>query len=259
MTRHKWLFPLALMLAASSLPGPALAQNPGGAKAGAPPAVEPELPASDLLVRYEGPALSFRWSLAPEASLEPALVREMRGEALAERAKAIREAEADNSVSQPGGRRAPYEWIERWSPTAETDLLLGFSGEQYRFTGGAHGNLVLRGIIWDRGANRRIAFSELFQNPAAATAAMKPAFCKALDAERAQRRGGQVGNMFDDCPDFTAYAIVPLGDGEISAFRVLVPPYEAGPWAEGSYEIMLDASLVKAYLLPRYAPVFTKS
>lgn len=251
--RFALLGPLALLLAA-----PALAQNPGGARAGAPPAVEPELPASDLLVRYEGPALGFRWSLAPEAALEPPLVRDMRAEALADRAKAIRAAEEAAAGSQPGDRKIRYEWIERWKPEAETDLLLAFSAQQYSFTGGAHGNVLLRSVIWDRGAGRRVSFAELFHDPKAALAALRPVFCKALDAERAQRRGGQVGSSFNDCPDFAAYAIVPMGDGGIGALRVLVPPYEAGPWSEGVYEITLDASLIRPFLAPRYAAAFTK-
>lgn len=248
---------LALLLAA-----PALAQNPASLqapRAGTPPGHEPELPASDLLVRYEAPALSFRWSLAPEAALEPALVRDMRAEALAERAKAIREAEAAAKSARPGDRQLQYQWLERWKPEAETDLLLAFSAQQYSFTGGAHGNVLLRSVIWDRGAGRRLNFAELFNDPKGANAALKPAFCKALDEERKSRRGGQLGTAFADCPDFTAYAIVPMGDGAIDTLRVLVPPYEAGPWSEGVYEIQLDVSLVRAFLNPRYAPAFTKS
>lgn len=253
---------LAPMLAALLLSAPALAQQQQGLaapRAGSPPSVEPELPASDLLVRYESPALSFRWSLAPEAALEPALVHDMRTEALAERAKAIREADAAAKGAAAGDRKLQYQWIERWKPEAETDLLLAFSAQQYSFTGGAHGNVLLRAVIWDRGAGRRLSFAELFTNPNAANAALKPAFCKALDEERKERRGGQLGTAFADCPDFTAYATVPMGDGAIHSLRVLVPPYEAGPWAEGSYEIQLDAGLVRAFLHPRYAAAFTNN
>lgn len=255
-TAHTGFAFLALLLAA-----PALAQNPPSLqapRAGTPPSVEPELPASDLLVRYEAPALSFRWSLAPEAALEPALVSDMRAEALATRAKTIREAEDAAKSAQPGDRQLQYQWIERWKPEAETDLLLAFSAQQYSFTGGAHGNVMLRSVIWDRGAGRRLNFAELFNDPKGAMAALKPAFCKGLDEERKSRRGGQLGSNFADCPDFTAYAIVPMGDGEITALRVLVPPYEAGPWSEGVYEITLDAGLVRAFLNPRYAAAFTK-
>ncbi len=251
---------IGLLLSAS-----ALAQQPqslSAPRAGSPPAAEPELPASDLLVRYQSPALSFRWSLAPEASLEPALVRDMRSEALAGRAKAIRVADAAATAATTavarGGRTLQYEWIERWKPEAETDLLLALSAQQYSFTGGAHGNVVQRAVIWDRGAGRRLSFAELFHDPKAANAALKPAFCKALDEVRKERRGGQLGTAFADCPDFTAYAIVPVGEGTIGELRVLVPPYEAGPWAEGSYEIALDAALVRPFLNPRYTAAFTK-
>ncbi|MCG2841716.1 DUF3298 and DUF4163 domain-containing protein [Sandaracinobacter sp. RS1-74] len=252
--RSAFLVPLALLLAA-----PALAQNPGGARAGAPPATEPELPASDLLVRYESPALGFRWSLAPEAALEPRLVQDMRGEALAERGRQIRSADEAAAAAQPGDRKYQTEWSERWEPEAETDLLLAFSTRQYSYTGGAHGNVMFRTVIWDRDAGRRIQFAELFQDANGALAALKPAFCKALDAERKDRRGGvQLGGDYDKCPDFTAYPIVPQGEGEIGAIRVLVPPYEAGPWAEGVYEIALDAALVRPFLAPRYAGAFAK-
>ena len=249
--------PRLMLLAALLLAAPATAQPLGGTPAGPPPAAEPELPATDLLVRFESPVLRFRWSLAPEAALEPALVTGMRAEALAERQKAMRQAEADAKSPPPG--RPPYqtEWRERWQPAAETDLLLALSARQYSFTGGAHGNLVLRSVIWDRGAGRRISFAELFTDPAAAMAVLKPAFCKALDAERAARRQGQAAAGFSDCPNPAAYPIVPQGDGAIGMFRVLVPPYEAGPWSEGVYEIALDAAPLRNFLAPRYRPAFT--
>lgn len=244
-------FAAALLLAV-----PVLAQKPGGAAAGPPPGFEPELPASDLLVRNESPKLSFRWSLAPEAALEPALVRLMRGEALATREKAIAAA---NEATPPGQREFQSQWMERWQVEAETPLLLALSTKQYTFTGGAHGNVVMRGVIWDRSAEQRIGFAELFTDPKAAMAALKPAFCKALDEERKSRRGGQLGSNFADCPDPAAYPIVPVGQGQISSFRVLVPPYEAGPWSEGVYEISVDVSLLTAFLAPRYRADFTKS
>ena len=246
-----------LLAAALLLAAPASAQPLGGTPAGPPPAAEPEQPATDLLVRYESPALRFRWSLAPEAALEPKLVTDMRTEALAERQKAMRQADEASRTPPPG--RPPYqtEWLERWQPEAETDLLLAFSARQYSFTGGAHGNIVLRSVIWDRGAGRRIGFAELFTDPAAAMAALKPAFCKALDAERASRRQGQALAGFSDCPDPAAYPIVPQGDGGIGTIRVLVPPYEAGPWSEGVYEITLDAGPLRNFLAPRYRAAFT--
>ena len=236
---------------------PAQAQSLGGAPAAPPPAAEPELPASDLLVRYESPALSFRWSLAPEAALEPALVRALRSDALATREKSRRDADADaKQMPRPGGRPLGYQWIERWTAEAETDLLLSLSSKLTSFTGGAHGNLSFGSALWDRSAERRIVFADLFSDPGAALAALRQPFCKALDEERLRRRAGAKLEGYTDCPDLAPYPIVPVGMGSVMALRVLVPPYEAGPWVEGPYEIMLSADLVKPYLLPRYAADF---
>jgi hypothetical protein len=237
---------------------PAGAQALGGARATAPSAPEPELPATDLLVRFEGPALSFRWSLAPEAALEPALVLALRADALAERQKAMREAEAAIANPPPGRGPIRTEWSERWQAEAETDGLLALSARHYEYTGGAHGNLLFRTVIWDRAADRRLEFAELFADPKAAMAVLQPAFCKALDAERALRRQGQKMPAFSDCPALSALRIVPVGNGSITSLRVLVEPYTAGPWSEGAYEIALDAAPLRQHVAPRFAGAFAK-
>jgi hypothetical protein len=237
---------------------PAKGQGMGGARADAPVVADPELPASDLLVRFEGPALSFRWSLAPEAALEPAFVRALRADALAERAKAIREQ--DDAIASPPPGRGPIrsEWWERWQAEAETDGLIALSARQYEYTGGAHGNLGLRTAIWDRAAGRRIAFSELFADPKAALGMLQPGFCKALDAQRAVRRQGVRDPNFSNCPALADLPVVPVGNGAINSFRVLVPPYTAGPWVEGVYEIPLETTPVLPHLSPRFAGAFAK-
>lgn len=238
---------------------PAQAQAPGGARAVPPPTAEPELPASDLLLRYEAPVLSFRWSLAPEAALEPEFVRALRGDALAALGQERRAADEDAANPPPGRPPLQYQWLQRWKSEAETDGLLALSSSLYSFTGGAHGNLAFSSAIWDRGAGKRIGFAELFDNPAAAITALKPGFCKALDAERAKRRQGVKGSGFTECPDLARQQIVPVGEGRIGSFRVLVPPYEAGPWVEGAYEIGLDATPAKPFISPRFAGAFANN
>lgn len=230
----------------------------GGARATAPAVEDPELPASDLLVRFEGPALSFRWSLAPEAALEPAFVRALRSDALAERAKAMREQEEAIANPPPGRGPIRNEWWERWQAEAETDGLIALSARTYEYTGGAHGNLALRTAIWDRAAGRRIEFAELFADPKAALAALQPGFCKALDAQRLIRRQGVRDPNFSNCPALADLPVIPVGNGAITSLRVLVPPYTAGPWVEGVYEIALETATVLPHLSPRFAGAFAK-
>jgi hypothetical protein len=87
---------------------------------------------------------------------------------------------------------------------------------------------------------------------------LQPGFCKALDAQRAVRRQGVRDPNYSDCPPLADLAVVPVGDGAIHSLRVLVPPYTAGPWAEGAYEIALMADPVRPHLLPRFAASFAK-
>ncbi len=250
---------ILLLLLWTLLVPPAGAQSlSSAARATAPLASEPELPATDLLLRFENPALHFRWSLAPEAALEPELVRALRSEALAERTKAMREADGEIANPPPGRGPIRSEWVERWQAEGETDALIALSSRLYTYTGGAHGNLGFRAVLWDRGNARRISFAELFTDPKAALAALQPDFCKALDAQRAVRRQGVRDPNFSDCPPLADLPIVPVGDGAITSLRVLVPPYTAGPWVEGAYEIALMVDPLRPLILPRYAASFAK-
>jgi hypothetical protein len=168
--------------------------------------------------------------------------------------------EAEQAIADPPPGRGPIrtEWIERWQAEAETDALIALSARAYSFTGGAHGNLVLRSMLWDRAAARRLEFAELFADPKAALTALQPGFCRALDTQRAVRREGRRDANFADCPALASLPIVPVGDGAITGFRVLVPPYTAGPWVEGVYEIPLESAPILPHLLPRYAAAFAK-
>ena len=85
-------------------------------------------------------------------------------------------------------------------------------------------------------------------------AAITRPFCAELDRQRAEKRGAPVVRSGDD--DFTAcidpmeQVLVPTSkDGKrIDSFTVVVGPYSAGPYAEGSYDVpvAVDAAVRKA-------------
>jgi len=84
-----------------------------------------------------------------------------------------------------------------------------------------------------------------------------------LDAQRLEKRGellkGDPSN-FTQCIDPSPYPIL-FGSSNGKTFdriTVMVPPYEAGPYAEGSYEIDLPVtSALIAALKPRFRPAFS--
>jgi len=243
-----------LLLLWSALAPPALAQ----AIAQAPAQPQP-IAAADLMLRADTPELRFRWALPPEATLEPALFSAMRAEgeaSLASEQKAALNDEAEARKAKFPFRQ--YLWNQRWSAEAETPALLALSAKVSGYTGGAHGNAGFATSLFDRAAQARIAFADLFTDPKAAIDALTPGWCKALDAERAARRAGQPNTMFSDCPPLAERTITPMGDPIIYSLRVLVDPYIAGPWSEGVYEIAVDPAPALPFLKPAYRSAFAK-
>ena len=86
---------------------------------------------------------------------------------------------------------------------------------------------------------------------------------EAVDAQRAGKRGVALPLSGDDydtaCPPLGDQVVVPVdsdGNGRFDLLRVLIPPYGAGPYAEGVYQIELK---VDAATLASIAPYYRSS
>jgi hypothetical protein len=239
--------PGAPLLALTAL----LLATPALAKAPAP------VPASALLIREATPAIDWRWRAAPEAATQPGLLRAMRGEAMTElgkvRAAATREAADARKEGFPFRR---YETINDWSLAADTLALLVLAGEVYSYTGGAHGNTGYAARIWDKAGKRQIGIEALFSDWPRARKLLEPVYCKALADEQARRRmGAEAGADAAACPKLSEQPVVPFaGLGrQARQFRVLLAPYVAGSYAEGSYLITVPwPEAVRQFVKPAY-------
>jgi hypothetical protein len=210
------------------------------------------IPASDLLINQSTPAISWRWRIAPEAATQPALLAGLRGEAL--KAATAAKADAANDAASARKEGFPfrrYESISDWSLAADTPRLLALVGESYAFTGGAHGNTGYTAKIWDKTAQKPVPFSALFSDWAKARALIEPAYCAALATEQKARGGNPVNN----CPKLSDQPIVPWAGLATRATQlcVLLGPYTAGSYAEGSYRITLPwPEGIKPLVKPAY-------
>lgn len=214
------------------------------------------LPATALMVRG-GADYDFRATLPAEVVLAPNLARRLIGEAEARRDAGRTAAEADRAqAAESDYPYRPHSRSESWTVQAETGPLLVLSVKYWEYTGGAHGNSIFEGVIHDRVNDRSITFADLFTDPAAAFAALTPAWCEGLNAERRSRRGDLPLEGFNDCPPLADMVVVPNGSPQIFGFKVLVPPYVAGPYAEGSYEVGLDFAPVLPLVKPAYRAAF---
>ncbi|MEI7572895.1 MAG: DUF4163 domain-containing protein [Phenylobacterium sp.] len=191
---------------------------------------------------------TYRWPVQVEAI--PALrahlaadqaerKRTLAGEA----AGARRAAAADSDL-----RFVPYTLQVEWQVVADLPGWLSLSQRNSHFEGGAHPNSGFDSRVWDRKAGRARAPRDIFVSTKALDAAIQGPFCDALDRERAVRRGEPVnrgsGNDFDACIAPSEQTLI-LGSTDRKRFDrigILVSPYAAGPYAEGSYDITVPVT-----------------
>ena len=93
---------------------------------------------------------------------------------------------------------------------------------------------------------------------------MNETYCAALDQERVEKRQEPLPLDGEDwligCPSLAEQVIVLVdadGDKRFERLRVLIPPYEAGPYVEGTYEVDVPVTgPVRELIKPEYREVF---
>jgi hypothetical protein len=160
----------------------------------------------------------------------------------------------------------PYSLQVGWNTVTDLPGWLSLSSEFYTYTGGAHGNSGFEGLLWDKQANVSRKPESLFLSLAALEGAVKPAFCEALNKQRAEKRQEPIPAPADAddwanaCPGIGETTVI-LGSSNSRTFdRIgfLIGPYVAGPYAEGSYEVTLPVTkAVKGAVKPEFAASFT--
>lgn len=212
----------------------------------AAPAPKPESGGVDA--RTADYVFSYSWPAQVEAI--PALrahlaadQAEQKRTLAGEAAEARRAAAAD-----PDLRFVPYTLEVEWQVVTDLPGWLSLSQRNSHFEGGAHPNSGFDSRVWDRKAGRALAPMDLFVSAKALDDALRGPFCDSLDRERAVRRGEPVnrasGDDFDACIAPSEQTLI-LGSTDRKRFDrigILVSPYAAGPYAEGSYDITVPVT-----------------
>lgn len=183
--------------------------------------------------------------------------------------KRKRELEEDAKEQRAEAKKEgyPYRTLGYWATwKTVTDLpgWLSLSAEISTYEGGAHPNHGFEAVLWDKQGSRRFDPDDMFTSEAALSRVIRKDFCRALDRERVKKRGGAASatneiSDFVSCIDPMDSTLI-LGSSNGKAFDrigILVPPYEAGPYAEGSYEVTLPVTAaVLATVRPEFRPAF---
>ncbi|SER59498.1 DUF4163 domain-containing protein [Sphingobium sp. YR768] len=215
---------------------------------------QPPPPAKAFALAEKNDFLEFAYAYPGQAAAIPALVDKFGKEAASAKADALKMAKDDSAAAKKSGFPFRAHSLDRkWSVEADTPRFLSLESQTYVYTGGAHGMTGYDVVLWDRARHRETSVKALMTTPAAFATAIREPFCKELDRQRAEKRGAPVvrgDDPFTQCIDPMAEVIVPTSkDGKlIDAMTVVVGPYSAGPYAEGSYDVVLpiDAAMRKA-------------
>jgi hypothetical protein len=218
---------------------------------GAPP---PAPPAKPFAQKDKSALLEFAYAYPAQAAAIPALVDKFGKELATSKADALKMAKEDSVAAKQAGFPFHTHSLEtEWSVSADTPRFLALQSQTYVFTGGAHGMTGYDSLIWDKARSRETSVKAVMTTPAAFAAAIRDRFCAELDKQRAEKRGAPVvrsDDEFSQCINPMEQVLVLTSkDGKlIDGVTVVVGPYSAGPYAEGSYEVALpvDAAIRKA-------------
>jgi len=235
VTNKRWTFILPLMLAASA----ATAQEPV-----APPQSGPVTRQSAV---RENPLLDFEYSWPEAISPDSKLVDLLKADLSKSYDEALKNARENKAATNSAGAPFNQNMFHRaWELQGQTERLTSLVASTDTFGGGAHPNHDTSALLWDRKARAEIKFADLFAAADGLESVLRTQYCKLLDAERAKRREGQtLDGPFSECPPFSDLTIAPAGkdgSGPFDSVVLIADPYIAGPYVEGSYEVIMPVT-----------------
>lgn len=222
----------------------------------ASPSPAPTPTGEDKSFKIANDLVEFQYSWPAAADAQPALRARLERELNADRAETLAGAREDRSARKEiEAPYFPHALQKSWRVAGDSERLLSLAAEIYVFTGGAHGMTNHASLLWDKQADAEVDRAAML--PPALLEALTERYCEALDEAREEKRGEPVPEnregMFNDCPVLADQTLVPTdtdGDGLFDQLKVLIGPYEAGPYAEGSYEIALAIDAAALALIP---------
>jgi hypothetical protein len=258
--------PIRLLILSAAIVATLSACNRDDDKARAPASTTPgeafaTAPATPLTYESTTPFSEVELTLAQGITAYPDLHAQLYQTVVRELNQFNEGAQADRTEAGGDAGQAAYSRTVAFGPAAETPRLFALKRDDYEFTGGAHGNGVSTGVLWDKTTRRQLKPADLFR-AGADLKAMNTALCAAINAEKRTRGEGVEpvtanGDLWA-CPDAsaTAFTLAPGANGKAGGLTFLIGPYVVGPYVEGSYEVVVPTAVFAPLLAPDYAGEF---
>lgn len=261
---------LALALAACNRgTEPAAPSASSPAPAGAEPAPPPAQPVDLKDVTESNERYVIGISYPPVARKYPGLAAQLKQYADAARTDLMQAVEALGN-DKPS---APYDLTLSFTQLAETPQLVAIAADGSSYTGGAHGNPLIARFVWLPQQNKLLTAKELVPQAAGwkpisdyVREQLHTKLSERVDAdelppaERAEMIR-DAGKMIDEgseaeADNFSQFEPVVGVDGKLTALRFVFPPYQVGPYADGTQTVEVPASVLLPHIPPAYRGYF---
>jgi len=203
--------------------------------------------------------VEFKYS--PDINNHPALAQ-----LLAERTQEVVVEWIDENLPEdiPAFYEMHYELV------AQTPHVVAVLGRGSAYTGGNHPNNMTESHIWLPEKQQWLTASMLISHPEGWQAVSDYAgedlyqqyrshFPNPSKQEQAwldDHRNWINRGVGPDAENFKYFYPVASGDGRIAALKFIFPPYQVGPWADGSWTVDVPASILYPHVADEYRDLF---
>lgn len=265
MTRLIALFVFALTLAGCRREAPA---PPGPApQANAPASTAARAPLQDVVEAT--PRYVIGISFPPSAAKHPGLAAALQAYADQARKDLMAAVEALGNDTPT----APYDLSLSFTELLDSPRLVAVAADGSSYTGGAHGAPLIARFVWLPREQRMLTAAELVPDPKGWQAIsdfvreqLHTALSQRIDADGvpAAERAAMLkdaGQMIDAGTEpkaeaFAQFEPVVGHDGRLTALRFVFPPYQVGPYADGTQTVEVPAEVLLPHLAPAYRGQF---
>ncbi|HYM86264.1 MAG TPA: DUF3298 and DUF4163 domain-containing protein [Pseudoxanthomonas sp.] len=171
---------------------------------------------------------------------------------------------------------APYELSLSFEQIVDTPQIVTVSADGSRYTGGAHGEPLVARFVWLPARQELLTAKALvpkvegwvaigaFIREQLHTGVSVRADADEMPPEERQQFVRSADKMIDEGtePDVDNYSqFQPVVDaaGRITALRFVFPPYQVGPYVDGTQTVDVPAAVLLPHVAPEYAGLFAGS
>lgn len=207
----------------------------------------------------------------PVANAHPVLAKALREYADAARADLAGAVKGAEASGQTG---TPYDLSLNFTDISPRDDVIVIAADGSLYTGGAHGIPLIARFTYLPGEQRLLQPSDLVPSEAGWKAIsdyvreqLADAVGKRLveddvpesdraDIVKSASRMIEEGTA-PDAGNFAQFEPIPSADGKWFGLRFVFPPYQVGPYSDGTQTVDVPASVLMPHLAPAYRSRFT--